>query len=280
VETELIRYNLHERGRKYRGTARQFDVGAIAHAINSDACQERVKHRDMQGYYGHWPRLKFGLNPQEGGLEGGKPALVEPALITTHLKADRDGTIEHKAQFLDTASGQVAAKLYHHRTGGFSSAIDASIPEFFGFDYVLEPNYATNRGWTLDSIQQMSADDIQAALVDEQLHGALTLVNTLMQRQGWLQQTWDQAQDTIAHLGAQNQELTARIARLESGPVLDSAAQRPLIQNDAALQWLHSRQRAFAQVKTLPMVLPPADDSTPAKDTFYEHWFQRRQSRG
>jgi len=280
VETELIRYNLHERGRKYRGTARQWDVGAIAHAINSDACQERVKHRDMQGYYGHWPRLKFGLNPQEGGLEGGKPALVEPALITTHLKADSDGSIEHKAQFLDTTSGQVAAKLYHNRTGGFSSAIDASTPEFFGFDYVLEPNYATNRGWTLDSISRMSSEDVQAALLDEQLHGALTLVNTLNQQHTWLQQTLDQAQDTIAHLGTQNQELSAHIARLETGPVLDSAAQRPLIHSDTALQWLHSRQRAFAQVNTLPTVLRPSDDTVHAKDTFYEHWFQRRHSRG
>jgi len=280
METELIVYNLHERGRKYRGVTRDFDIPAIARAINSDACQERVKQRDMQGYYGHWPRLKFGLNPQEGGLEGGKPALVEPALITTHLKADANGTIEHKAQFLDTASGQVAAKLYHNRTGGFSSAIDANAPEFFGFDYVLEPNYATNRGWTLDSIQQMSADDIQAALMDEQLHGALTLVNTLTQQHTWLQHTLDQAHDTVAHLGAQNEELTARIARLESVPLLDETAHRPLIHSDAGLQGLQSRQRAFAQVKTLPTFQRPADHNTHANDSFCDHWFQRRPSRG
>jgi len=280
METERIVYNLNERGRKHRGTARHFDVGAIAHAINSDACQERVKQRDMQGYYGHWPRLKFGLNPQEGGLDGGKAALVEPAFITTHLKADADGTIEHKAQFLDTASGQVAAKLYHNRTGGFSSAIDASIPEFFGFDYVLEPNYATNRGWTLDSIGQMSSDDIQAALIDEQLHGALTLVNTLSQQHTWLQHTLDHAQKTIAHLGTQNEELTARIARLETAPVLDDTAQRPVIGSDVGLHWLQSRQQAFARLKQLPTAQKPVDNRDTAKDMFYEHWFQRRPSRG
>jgi len=267
METERIVYNLHERGRKYRGTARQFDAPAIAAVINSDACQERVRHRDMQGYYGHWPRLKFGLNPQEGGLIGGHPALVEPALLTTYLKAHTDGRIEHQAEFLDTASGQVAAKLYHHRTGGFSSAIDTSAPEFFGFDYVLEPNYATNRGWTIDSVTQMSASAIEAALVDEQLHGALTLINTLTQQQSWLQQQLGQTQDQLTHLHAQNTELVAQVARSESGELLDSVG----------LQSFNARRAAFAQLKPLPGLQAATKEVMP--DPFFEHWAQRRPGR-
>ena len=164
METKIITYNLKDRGRQYRGKERNFNIRSIVSAINGPACQERVKNRDMLGYYGHWPRIKFGMVPQEGGMDSGRPSLVEPALVTTFLKAHDDGTIEHQAEFLDTDSGQVAAKLYAGRVGGFSSAIDQHRPEFFGFDYVLEPNYSTNRGYTLDDVRDMTLDDID--LVD------------------------------------------------------------------------------------------------------------------
>ena len=90
METKIISYNLKDRGRRYRGKDRNFDIAAIVKAINSPACQERVRKRDMLGYYGHWPRQKFGIYPAEGGIEGGKPAVVEPALVTTLLRAYPD----------------------------------------------------------------------------------------------------------------------------------------------------------------------------------------------
>lgn len=111
METGVIKYNLKERGRQFRGFARKnLDYAAIASAINSPACQECVKNRDMLGYFGHWPRVKFGMVPQEGGMDyaKGKPFFVEPALVTTFLQADANGNIEHKAEFLGTDSGQVS----------------------------------------------------------------------------------------------------------------------------------------------------------------------------
>jgi hypothetical protein len=166
METGVIKYNLKERGRQFRGFARKnLDYAAIATAINSPACQECVKNRDMLGYFGHWPRVKFGMVPQEGGIDyaKGKPFFVEPALVTTFLQADANGNIEHKAEFLGTDSGQVAAKMFLSRVGGFSSAIDVIKPEFFGFDYVQEPNYTTNRGYALDDVRGMTPDDVDAA---------------------------------------------------------------------------------------------------------------------
>lgn len=37
----------------------------------------------MRGYFGQWPRIKFGMMPAEGGLIDGKSIAVEPALLTT-----------------------------------------------------------------------------------------------------------------------------------------------------------------------------------------------------
>ena len=83
MQTEIIKYSLADRGRKYRGKDRHFNIAAVVAAINSPATQERVRKRDMLGYYGHWPRVKFGMNPSEGGLESGIPSVVEPALVPT-----------------------------------------------------------------------------------------------------------------------------------------------------------------------------------------------------
>lgn len=151
--TELIKYNIKERLRKFRGQERNFDCKAMCDLLNGGEVQERVKHGDMHGYYGHWPRVKFGMNPQEGGFVDGKQVSLEPALRTVFLKAHPNGDVEHKVEFLDTPSGKLAERMYKSKAGGFSSAIDfkrmgdKQIPYgFYGFDFVFEPNYSSNRG--------------------------------------------------------------------------------------------------------------------------------------
>lgn len=153
MKTERISYNVNERGRKFRGQDRHFDTIALAKLLNGGDVQERIKHGDMVGYFGHWPRIKFGMNPTEGGIVEGKQVALEPAVRTLSLVAKPDGTIEHEQEFLGTQSGKLAQRLYESKMGGFSSAIDQrrcgdiSLPlNFYGFDYVLEPNYTTNRG--------------------------------------------------------------------------------------------------------------------------------------
>lgn len=216
METQVIKYNLKERGRKFRGRDRHFNIDAIVRAINSPACQERVKKRDMLGFYGHWPRQKFGIYPMEGGLESGKPAIVEPALVTTYLKAYPDGTVEHRAEFLDTDSGKIAARLFGNRVGGFSSAIDISGPDFYGFDYVLEPNYSTNRGWALDGAE-MSEEDAEAAIRNEQLAGVMELVKHY-------EAALDSASATIERMEAENAELMSLVSTGRDTNSLDSVA--------------------------------------------------------
>lgn len=203
MQTPLITYNLKDRGRSYRGSERNFDTKKIAQAINSPETQERVKHRDMLGFYGHWARVRFGMNPNEGDAV----QQVEPAIVTTFLEAKDDGTITHKAEFLSTKAGQIALQLYKSRTGGFSSAIDERKPEFFGFDYVLEPNYSVNRGYelTLDSagkltVQGMTLDDIITAESSEQLDDLLKTITNL-------NSAHQLALDSLNRLTEENEEL-------------------------------------------------------------------------
>lgn len=149
----LITYNLKDRGRNYRGKERNFNIKAICDSINGPACQEQVKTRAMVGYYGHKTRvLANSLEPTEAIVVGGKYNEIEPAILTTYLEAFPDGTIKHQSEFLDTEAGHKAARLYGSRVGGFSSAIDERGNRFAGFDWVLDPNYSTNRPYTLDSV--------------------------------------------------------------------------------------------------------------------------------
>lgn len=180
IKTGRIRYNLKDRGYKAHGTPRNFNIPVIVNAINSEACQERVKSRSMLGFYGHWPRIKFGMMPMEGGIHGKLAVPVEPAIVTTYLHASADGTVEHEAEFLDeTESGKVAARLFKSRAGGFSSVIDEVRGNFIGLDYVLEPNFRENRGYTLDSASSMTMDAVDAAIRDEQLHAMAVVLDSV-----------------------------------------------------------------------------------------------------
>lgn len=175
LKTETIKFNLNDRKRSHRGVDRNFDAVATASYINSPAVQERVKMRDLIGFFGHWAREKFGINPPEGAIVDGKQVCLEPAFITTRLVAHNDGTIEHEAEFADTAPGRVAQRLYKSNLGGFSTAFatrtlgDLLVPqEFGGFDYVYEPNYTENRGYKVvfDGVKTpLTLDDVGQCLV-------------------------------------------------------------------------------------------------------------------
>jgi len=260
METPVISYNLRDRGRQYRGKERNFNLRAICDAINGPACQERVKNRDLVGYYGHWPRIKFGMNPAEGGLEDGLPSLVEPALVTTLLRASPDGTIEHQAEFLNNDPGQVAAKLFSNRVGGFSSAIDQTRPEFFGFDYVLEPNYSTNRGYTLDDVRGMTLDDVQAAIYDEQLRGLNRLLDSATAER-------DIANGVIERLSAENEQLLSLLAAkgAPTGAVLDSAPMSPFAVSADQMERMRRDAEAFRSAMALPKFVEPANNADPAQ---------------
>lgn len=229
--TDLITYNVKDRGRKARGQDRNFDTAALAALINGPEIQEKVRHGDMVGYFGHWPRVKLGMEPQEGGIVDGKVVAVSPALRTIELSADPDGTIRHRAEFLDTNEGLIAARLYQSKTGGFSSAI-TPLPGttpimaagFHGFDYVLEPNYTTNRGHkvVLDGAEQeLSEREALLALLDSAVGESVLAAITINNLFDSLYAQHLRALETLERLSNENDLLVGRLASGQTGAVLD-----------------------------------------------------------
>lgn len=250
--TPTIRYNLKERGRKHMGQERNFNVRAICDAINGPACQERVSTRGMAGYYGHLPRIRHGMNPMEGVIDSGKYVPVEPAFVTTYLKADYDGNVEHRAEFLDTAAGKLAQKLFESKMGGFSTAIDTAKPEFFGLDYVIEPNFVNNsyRGVVLDSAS-MTYDDVMQAEVDEQTHGMIALLDSINAERS-------SSQAVIDHLQEENEQLLSMLAKTGTpvSQVLDCVSVLPIaVSTDAADRLV--RDAAVFRAAELPVFVQP-----------------------
>lgn len=166
-KTGKIAYNLKDRGYKAFGSPRNFNIPLVNSMINSAACQEAIKARTLVGFYGHWPRVKFGAVAAEGGMDGKTQVNVEPAVVTVFAKAYQDGTIEHEQEFLDTDAGEKARKAYSSRVGGFSSVINEPKRYFGGMDYVFAPNYMGNRGFTLDSAYEQAHDALYDCLLDD-----------------------------------------------------------------------------------------------------------------
>ena len=175
METGIIKYNLNDRGRDLTGQKRNFDTKKIAGYINSQKFQESVKHRDVFGYFGHWVRQKFGLKPSEVVVDKGQLIPIEPAILTTEIKAYSNGDVEHKVKFLDTPTGKIAKSMWESATGGFSSVIDEATGAFYGFDFVNSPNFSTNRGYAFDSANADVSFDSVLIAYDEALRYVETL---------------------------------------------------------------------------------------------------------
>lgn len=269
--TPVIRYNLKDRGRRFTGQPRNFNVRAICDAINSPATQEVVGLRTMFGYYGHGPRIRFGLDAVEGGIHAGKYIPVEPAFITTHLKADYDGNVEHRAEFLDTESGKIAEKLWNNKVGGFSSAIDTARPAFHGLDFVLAPNYSANsfRGVALDDAEGggyaapvMTYDAAYALELEERAQGgvmAVLLDNVQAERL--------RTAEVIERLQMENEQLLSALAskKIPASSVLDAAPILPVTVAFDQADRVRRDARAFKSLDSLPAFMAPQSDSRPAQ---------------
>lgn len=282
MKTGIIKFNARDRGRKHRGQDRNFDTAVLCSIINSPEVQERVKNRDLEGFLGHWPRVMFGINPGEGGPDPrtGKHVRLEASHVTTMLRCDDAGNIEHEAEFLDTPPGRSAQRLFTSRRGGFSSAIacdsigsaagkDVAVG-FYGFDYVSEPNFATNRGFALDSIKAAAEFEGEGRMVlmdsvAEDNQNTLTLLDGLYNDlQGQYDRMLSVVNEQEAQIQRQNSqiaELAGMLAKRESGAIarLDAAFERtPKRQGRGLLDMA-------AEFDSLPLVRREADAKEPEK---------------
>jgi hypothetical protein len=254
----VIQYNLNERGRELTGKPRHFNIDKVAAFINGARTQERIQKRDMFGYYGHWPRVKFGMMPPEGGIYQGKLVKLEPAIATVHLKAFPDGTIEHEEEFLATDAGRTAQKMFESKKGGFSSALSEVEGRFFGFDYVNEPNFDDNRGYVLDAANADDGggilDDAVIADYNQNLHGMLALLDSAQASLGDARADHERALTVIARLEEENEQYLAMLAGRQA--TLDSAGSLPMMVSKAGVNAMRAGAAEFKRA-ILPGIVVP-----------------------
>ena len=167
--TKKITYSLTNRGYQHNGENRNdLDIKATINLIRSPQVQELVKKGGILGYYGHQIRQLLGLNPPETAIIDGREIRIEPAVKTTWLEVDNDGNVTHQQYFFENDAGEHAYRQYKAGVGGFSSAFYSPyhngkrVPEsFYGFDFVLRPNYDDNRGNGMFDSLDSTADVLQ-----------------------------------------------------------------------------------------------------------------------
>lgn len=266
-KTGVIKFNVTDRGRKHRGQDRNFDTVVMANLINGAEVQEKVKHGDMVGYLGHWPRMKFGMNPCEGGIVDGKAVALEPAIRTVSIKAFPDGTIEHEAEFLDTAPGKMAARMHASKTGGFSSAIDTrriadkqSPTGFYGFDYVLEPNFTHNRGYAVALDGVFDSESVFDAIAEQQQ--MVAIFDGMFDQ---VQSAYDILKASFDTVCQENEDLIdqlAKVGRVKAEPVLDGCLVN--VVHGRVKGHIYDDAEKFLTARLEPLEKPAGEKADPA----------------
>jgi len=234
------------------------------------------------GFYGHWPRVKFGAIAEEGGMDGKNQVNVEPAIVTVYAKAYDDGTIEHEQEFLETDAGEKARRAYNSRVGGFSSVINEPRRIFAGMDYVFAPNYRDNRGYTLDSAHSQAHDALYGCLFDDAHGGMRPSMQEIdryisLENQMALELALDNAHaerlqfnHTIEQLEAEREELLSMLAKAnpQAAAILDSAhfgykGESPFVYDSGHAKELAGQSSAFMHAELPGFNAMPSDK--PAK---------------
>lgn len=229
LEKITCTFNIFDSGREYSGIKRGYVLDNIKKAINSPFTQERIKLREAVGYVGHGLREMAGkLNLGEVdsiNLGNGQRAMVKalPACVTTGLEVDDQGNITHTQEVLDNDEGRALLGLHRSKVGGFSWAaggakagLNTLIDKIYGFDYVVNPNFAANRGYVLDSAE---GDDItEQAVLDSMISAGVDKDQAAERLNSWYASAVMESashQSRAADLEAQVTELTLKNQELE-----------------------------------------------------------------
>ncbi|WP_051328405.1 hypothetical protein [Desulfatirhabdium butyrativorans] len=175
---EIIKcqFNLFDEGRKYTGHHRKYILESATAVCYAPETREGIQLREKFGYFGHGRRMltgKLQLGETElVKLPNGQQILVEniPSNVTTFFEVSKNGDVEHHQELLlENEPGRVVMGLHKSRVGGFSWACGGAdggrmgatrINSFEGFDYVLNPGFAKNRGYILESADAPTRDMI------------------------------------------------------------------------------------------------------------------------
>jgi hypothetical protein len=154
------------------GKPRNYDPKKYKAMVESKSTQTRIKNGYAVGYYSHESRnKKRGYIPSERDTEGKE---VIPCCKTLSMEWTEDGKVRHTQRILNNSIGKEIQTLIKGGVGGFSSVHNLATKEFLGFDYVVAPNFSSNRavvdnacnngvcGLDLDSIEHQILEDTKS----------------------------------------------------------------------------------------------------------------------
>jgi len=166
-QTIKCNFNLFQEGRKHTGHHRHYLLESAMTTCYAPETREKIQLREAFGYFGHGRRQiarKLHLEEVESvKLPDGSVVIIEniPSNVTTFFEINKKGEVEHHQEILeDNKPGQVVAGLHKNRVGGFSWAMKGydggvagktAVADFYGFDYVLNPGFSSNRGYLLEN---------------------------------------------------------------------------------------------------------------------------------
>ncbi len=185
-------FSIFDTGRRYTGKQRGYLLDNVSKVINSAAVRERLRLRQLQGYFGHTMRElagKLSLTSKNVlTLPNGQQIVADavPGCVTTDLQIDSKGNVTHVQEVLDNDEGNKIWGLHKNRVGGFSWAASGGasggntvLSDLFGFDYVPDPLNANNRGWVMDSNDEAPCrEDLLKGLKTEGVDKAGTVLDS------------------------------------------------------------------------------------------------------
>ncbi len=296
LESVKCSFNIFHEGRKYTGNHRKYVLENARQTCNSPAIQEKIKLREATGYYGHGRRILAGrMELQEVELvkmPDGSSVLISnvPSNTTTSLSVDDQGTVVHTQDILETNTGKIVSNLNKSRIGGFSWACPgndgadkgvSTLSGFAGMDYVLNPGFAVNRGYVLESVdgldQTATRDMILESIVAAGLQDDDNQAEALLQ--GWMsdahfmagqmQQQLGNAESLLAEAGLFETAITNKLAGKEKDITdLEGSLQ-------AALLATKTKEARYVQLvnfitESVPFVIPEDAMSDMMEGDFYK----------
>lgn len=152
LRTITDRFDLFRDGRKVGANKRNYILESVRSMIANS--QERIHLGEAYGYYGHGGRKMAGtLTPAEQqivrGADGSQIVMMNiPACRTKSITVDKNGVVEHTQEVLSTDTGKLVDSLIESGAGGWSWAVsgrdtasESVTRDYFGMDYVLQPNF-------------------------------------------------------------------------------------------------------------------------------------------
>lgn len=261
-------FSLLDEGRTYTGNHRQYLITNAREICYRPAVREKIKLREALGFYGHGRRILAGrMNLEEVEaikLPDGSSAIVSniPSNVTTSFDVAEDGTVTHTQEILNTETGKIVTGLHGSRVGGFSWACPGTdggksgvsrLSGFAGFDYVLNPSFAHNRGYILES-----ADGMEQAILESV---AATLNDDARAEQyvrGWMQDFQTRAaqlEDQLFESEAHKADLLSEREALTKAKADAEAARDDVLAEKTALEG--NIKGIFGALReTLPIFIP------------------------